>query len=126
VILHRPRGRLQERIKSLLDDGITLTRRSLETRAIEHLDRAPVVADEAGRLHRLRRKRYGFTVSAQDLRQEFMRIRKRLAFRAVVHHQKPSAHSFFRRMHRIARDRLLHLGQQRLRVAHKRDCVRSR
>ena len=48
-----------------------------------------------------------------------MRIRESFATRAIMHHQKPSAHPLFRRVHRIACDSLLDLRKQSLRIADK-------
>ena len=46
-----------------------------------------------------------------------MRVWQGFAFGAIMHHEKPPAYSLFRRMHGIARDSLLNLRQQRLRIA---------
>ena len=48
-----------------------------------------------------------------------MGICQKFAFRAIMHHEKPTAHSLFSRMHGIASDRLLDLRQQRFRIANE-------
>lgn len=106
---YRGRRRREERVKPFLDDGVAFARRLLEAGPIKDLDRSTAITDEARSLHGLRRKRHGLPVGTQNVRQEFMRLRERFAARAVVHHQKPPAHPLFRRVHRIASDRLLDL-----------------
>jgi hypothetical protein len=86
---------------------------------IQHLNRSPAIADEARGLHRLRCKRHGFPVGAKYLGEKFVGVRKCFTLGPVVHHQEPAAHPLFRRMHRIARDRLLDLRQQGFRVAYE-------
>ena len=54
VALNRSRGRRQEGIEPLPDDGIALARRLFETGTIENCNSPPIIADETGRLQRLR------------------------------------------------------------------------
>ena len=82
-----------------------------------HPNPAPTIADEAGHLQRLRRKRHGFAVGAQHVRQELVRVWQGLAVRPVMHHEEPPAHSLFRCMQGIAGDGLLNLRQQRFGIA---------
>ena len=117
--LYCGRRRRQERVETLLDDGIALARRLLEAGPVENLHSAAAVTDEAGGLHRLRCKRYGFPIGAHDVREKFVRIRESFAAGAIMHHQEPSARPLFGRVHRIARDRLLDLRKQRLRITDK-------
>jgi hypothetical protein len=76
-----------------------------------------MIADEAGRLQRLRRQRHRFAVSPQHVRQELVRVWQRFAFGPIVHHEEPSAHPLFRRMQGIAGYGLLNLRQQCFRIA---------
>ena len=46
-----------------------------------------------------------------------MRVWQGFAFGSIVHHEEPSGHSLFRCVQGIARDGLLNLCQQRLRIA---------
>jgi IS30 family transposase len=108
-ILNRRLRGLQEFIEPILDDCVALARCLLETRTIENLNPPAVVADEAGRLHRLRRQCHRLAIGTQNMRQKFVGIGQQFAFRPVMHHEQPSAHSFFRRMHGIASDGLLDL-----------------
>ena len=62
--MHRSRGRRQEGIEPRLDDGVALARRLFESGTIENLNLPPMIADEAGRLQRLRRKRHRFAIGA--------------------------------------------------------------
>ena len=117
VALNRRRGRFQEGVETLPDDCIALARCLLDAFTIENLDRPPAIADKAGRLHQLRRKRHCLAIGPQDVRQEFVGVCQEFAFRAIMHHEKPTAHSLFGRMHGIASDRLLDLRQQRFRKA---------
>ena len=108
-ILNRCLRGFQEFIDPIPDDCVALARCLLETRAIENLNRPAVVADEAGRLHRLRRQCHRLPIGTQDMRQKLVGIGQQFAFRSIMHHEQPSAHSFFRRMHGIASDGLLDL-----------------
>ena len=65
---------LQEFIEPILDDCVALARCLLETRTIEHLNRPAVVADEAGRLHGLRRQCHRLPIGTQDMRQKFVGV----------------------------------------------------
>ena len=68
VALHRGRWRCQERVEPLLNDGVAFARRLLQARSVKDLYDAAAIADEAGRLHRLCGKRYGFSISPKHLR----------------------------------------------------------
>ena len=109
----------QERIEPLPDDGIALTRSTLQTRAIQYLDPPATVADETGILHRLCSQRHRFSIGAQYVCEKLVGVCQKFAFCPVMHHEKPPAHPLFRRMHGIACDCLLDLGQQRLGITHE-------
>ena len=117
IALNRSRGRRQEGVEPLPYDGVALARCLFEAGTIENLNLSPTIADKAGRLHRLRCKRHRFAIGTQHVRQELVRVWQGFAFGPIMHHEEPSAHSLFRRMHGIARDSLLNLRQQRLRIA---------
>jgi hypothetical protein len=118
-LLNRSPGWLQESVKSFPDDCVTLTGCSLQALPIKNLNGASPIADKTGCLHGLRSKRYRFAIGAEYIRQKLVGICKGIALSSVVHHEKPPAHSLFRRMHRIAGYGLLNLGQQSLRIAHE-------
>ena len=107
----------QKFVEPTFDDCVALARCLLETRPIENLNGPAVVADEAGRLHGLCRQCHRLPIGAQDMRQKFVGIGQQFDFRPVMHHEKPTAHSFFRRVYGIASDSLLDLRQQRFRIA---------
>ena len=109
VALNRSRGRRQEGIEPLLDDGIAFTRCLFETGTIENFDSPAIIADESGHLQRLRCKRHRFPIGTEHVRQELVRVWQGFAFGAIMHHKKPPAYSLFRRMHGIACDSLLNL-----------------
>lgn len=73
--------------RNVLHDGVAFVRRLFQPRAVENLHGPPAVIDEAGALHRLRRKRHGFPVGAQDVREKLMSIWERFTTGAIVHHQ---------------------------------------
>jgi hypothetical protein len=97
--------------------SIAFARRLFEAWPIENLNCSPAVADKASRLHGLSGERHRFAIRTQDMCEELVSVRQKFAFGSIMHHQEPPAHSFFGRMHGIACDRLLHLRQQRLRIA---------
>jgi hypothetical protein len=51
--------------------------------------------------------------------QKLVRVCQLFAIGPVMHHKEPPANPFPSRVHAIARDRLLNLGQQRLGIADK-------
>jgi hypothetical protein len=68
-----------------------------------------MIADQPSHLHRLSGKGHRLTISSHNFREKLMRVRQVFAPSPVMHHEKPSAHSFFHRMHGIAGDGLLNL-----------------
>ena len=72
--MNRTEGRRQESVETLPHDGIAFTRRLFEAGTIENLNLAPSIADQAGGLHRLRCKRHRFSIGAQHMRQELVRV----------------------------------------------------
>ena len=67
IALDRARGRIKESIKAFLDDGVTLTRRLFEAGSVENQDFPTPIADQSGRLHRLRRKCHRFSIGTQHV-----------------------------------------------------------
>jgi len=82
--------RPEERVETLFHDRVAFARRLLQAGTIQYLNRSPTIADEARGLHRLRRKRHGFPIGAEYVREKFMRIRECFRSGPVVHHQQPS------------------------------------
>ena len=109
IALNRSQGRRQEGVEPLPYDGVALARCLFEAGTIENLNLPPTIADEAGRLQRLRCKRHRFAIGAQHVRQELVRVWQGFAFGPIMHHEEPSAHSLFRCVQGIARDSLLNL-----------------
>ena len=87
VALNRGRGRRQESVETLLDDGVAFARCLLEAETIQDLNPPTTIADNTGRLHRLRGKRYRFPIGAQNMRQEFVRVRQGFAIGLIMHHE---------------------------------------
>ena len=117
IPLDRSQGRRQEGVEPRPYDGVALTRCLFEAAAIENLNFSPTIVDKAGLLHRLRCKRHRFAIGTQHVRQELVRVWQVCAIGPIMHHKEPSAYSLFRCMQGIARDSLLNLRQQRLRIA---------
>ena len=109
VVLNRCRGRLQEGVETLPDDCVALARCLFEAVTVANLNCSPMIADKAGRVHRLRCKRHRFPIGTQHVRQELVRICQDFAFGPIMHHQEPSGHSLLHCMQGIARDGLLNL-----------------
>jgi hypothetical protein len=119
ISLNRSRGWPQEGVEPLSYDGVALTRCLFEAGSVENLNFSPTIVDKAGLLHRLRCKRHRFAIGTQHVRQELVRVWQLCAIGPIMHHKEPSAYSLFRCMQGIARDSLLNLRQQRLRIADK-------
>src|ERR1700730_7664647 len=117
IFLNRSPGWPQEGVEPLSYDGVALTRCLFEAGSVENLNFSPTIVDKAGLLHRLRCKRHRFAIGTQHVRQELVRVWQLCAIGPIKHHKEPSAYSLFRCMQGIARDRLLNLRQQRLRIA---------
>src|SRR5262245_42558081 len=102
----------------LPDDGVAFARNIFERRAIEDVDQTATVTDEARALQQASRDRHGRAAHAEHLPEKFLGQRDRIAVDAIVRLQQPAAKPSLERMERIARDRLLDLGQQQIVVAH--------
>ena len=86
VSLNSRRGRLQEGVETFPDDCVALARSLLEALTIKNLNRPPAIADKAGRLHRLRRKRHRLAIGTQDVGQEFVGICQGFTIGPIMHH----------------------------------------
>ena len=96
IALNRGQRWRQECIEPRSHNRVALAGGLFETGAIDDLNLSPTIADETGRLQRLRGQCHRFAISPQHVRQELVRIWQRFAFRPIVHHEEPSAHALFR------------------------------
>jgi len=105
-------------IEIVADHGVAFTGDLFERRAIDDVDEAAAVTDQAGALQQARRDRHRGAAHTEHLPEKLLRQRDRIAIDAIVRLQQPAAEPGLERMERVARDRLLHLRKQEIVVAH--------
>jgi hypothetical protein len=92
----------EKSIEPRSNDRIALARRRLQSDAVSDLHQAATIAYEALILQRLSGERDRSAVSPHYLRKKLVGVGQFFAFGPIVHHKKPSTHSLFHRMKRVA------------------------
>src|SRR5262245_15097382 len=95
----------------VLDDGVAFAGDIFERRAIDDVDEAAPVTDQAGGLEKAGGNGHGGAAHAEHLPQKLLRQRDGIGVDAVVGLQQPAAEPGLNRMERVARDRLLDLRE---------------
>ncbi len=101
----------------LLDHRVAFARTGLQSRALEHLDVAAAVTDDAGTLQVSGSLGNPFPPHAEHARDQFLRHHQLARRDPVESEQQPAAQLLLHRMVPVADRRLGHLRHQRLRVA---------
>ena len=106
----------EKTIKVTSRDVIALTGILLKAGAVKDVDIAASVFNQSGALQICGRQGHTRTLNTQHHGQEFLRERELIASHAISGAEQPAGTSLFKRMEEIARSRLRHLIEKRMRV----------